>query len=92
MAKSRAMMIQGAAGAVLILAAFGCGASQQHPAMEQQAATTETVPESSVGAPECVDEQDQQATCLSDSDCCPNFVCGRDPERNPRENYCIFGG
>jgi hypothetical protein len=92
MAKSRAVMIRGAMGAALMVAAFGCGGAQQRPA-EQQAATTEVAPDRSVGpAPECVDDQDQQVTCLSDADCCPHFVCGKDPERNFRESYCIFGG
>ena len=93
MAKSGSVVIRGALGAALMMAAFGCGGAQQHPAMEQQAATTETVPEPSVGpAPECVDDQDQQVTCLSDADCCPKFVCGKDPERNFRESYCIYSG
>ncbi|HWO08179.1 MAG TPA: hypothetical protein VNN80_01825 [Polyangiaceae bacterium] len=92
MAKSRAVMIRGAVGAVLMVAAFGCGGAQ-HPAVEQQAAATEAVPEPAIGPPpECVDEHDRQVTCLSDSDCCPGFSCGKDPERNPRESFCLYGG
>jgi hypothetical protein len=93
MAKSGSVMIRGALGAALMVAAVGCGSAQQRPAMEQQAASEEVAPEPSVGpAPECVDDQDRQVTCLSDADCCPNFVCGKDPDRNFRESYCIFGG
>ena len=93
MAKSVSGMIRGAIGAVLMVLAYGCGSAQQRPAMDQQAATEEVAPEPTVEPPpECVDDQDQQVTCLSDADCCPGFVCGKDPERNFRESYCLYGG
>jgi hypothetical protein len=93
MAKSRAVMIRGAVGAVLMVAAFGCGGAQQRPAIEHQAAAAEAMPEPSIGPPpECVDEQDKPVTCLSDADCCPGFACGKDPERNARESFCLYGG
>jgi hypothetical protein len=94
MALSRAAD-QGMRGAV-ILVMMACGAAQQHPQQaegEQSAAAAESAPEQSVGAaPSCVDERDQPVACLSDGDCCAGFVCGKDPELNPRTSYCIFGG
>jgi hypothetical protein len=90
MAISRTAMMQGAVWGVLTAVMMGCGASQQRP-VEQSAAATEATPE--VGAaPQCVDDKDQPVTCLSDSDCCAGFVCGKDPELSPRQSYCIYGG
>ena len=43
-------------------------------------------------APTCVDAKDQRVQCLTDSDCCPRFVCGKDPELSQSVNYCVFGG
>jgi hypothetical protein len=42
--------------------------------------------------PTCVDAKDQRVQCLADSDCCPRFVCGKDPELSQSVNYCVFGG
>ena len=93
MAKSRAAMMRGVSNAALIVAAIGCGGAQQRPAAEQATAISEPARAEPVGAaPQCVDQKDQPVTCLSDADCCARFVCGRDPELNPRESYCIFGG
>lgn len=104
MALSRAA-IQGARGALMVLVAMvlgpmvwvACGASQQ-PAHQagvegQSAAAEESVPAPSVGgAPSCVGENDQPVACLSDSDCCAGFVCGKDPELSQRTSFCIYGG
>lgn len=90
MAISRTAMIQGAGLGVLMAVALGCGASQ--PRAAESAAATESVPEAVEAAPQCVDNKDQPVTCLSDSDCCAGFVCGKDPELNPRASYCIYGG
>jgi hypothetical protein len=43
-------------------------------------------------APECLNEEDEPVECELDSDCCSGFVCGKDPELNPRKKFCIFGG
>ena len=43
-------------------------------------------------APQCVDAKDQRVQCLSDTDCCPRFVCGKDPELSQSVTYCIFSG
>lgn len=43
-------------------------------------------------APQCVDDKDQRVQCTADSDCCPHFVCGKDPDLNQAVDYCIFGG
>lgn len=49
--------------------------------------------EKAVGAaPECLNENDEAVECELDSECCSGFVCGKDPELNPRKKYCIFGG
>jgi hypothetical protein len=89
---SRVAMIRGAAWGVLMMMAMACGAAQR-PAAEQSAASTESISESPVGeAPTCVDDKEQPVSCLSDADCCAGFVCGKDPELNPRTSYCIYGG
>jgi Ion channel inhibitory toxin len=90
MAISRTAMIQGVWG-VLMGVTMGCAASQPRP-VEQSAAASESVPEEVGAAPQCVDDKDHPVTCLSDSDCCKGFVCGRDPELSPRQSYCIYGG
>lgn len=43
-------------------------------------------------APQCVDDKDQRVQCTADSDCCPRFVCGKDPDLSQAVDYCIFGG
>lgn len=49
--------------------------------------------EKAVGeAPECLNENDEPVECELDGECCSGFVCGKDPELNPRKKYCIFGG
>jgi hypothetical protein len=89
---SRVAMIRGAAWGALTMAAMACAAAQ-HPPAEQSAATTESIQENAVDeAPTCVDDKDERVSCLSDSDCCAGFVCGKDPELSPRTSYCIYGG
>jgi hypothetical protein len=39
-----------------------------------------------------VDDKDQRVQCIADSDCCPHFVCGKDPDLSQAVDYCIFGG
>jgi len=90
MAISRTAIIQGAGFSVLMVVAMGCGASQPRPAESAEAA--ESVPEAVGEAPQCVDDKEQPVMCLSDSDCCAGFVCGKDPELNARSSYCIYGG
>jgi hypothetical protein len=90
MAISRTAIIQGAGFSVLMMVGMGCGASQTRSA--ESAEATESVPEAVGEAPQCVDDKEQPVTCLSDSDCCAGFVCGKDPELNPRSSYCIYGG
>jgi hypothetical protein len=92
MALSRAAIV-GMRGALMVGMMMGCGASQQHPQNEQSAAAAESVPEQAAGeAPSCVDAKDQPVACLSDSDCCAGFVCGKDPELSQRTSFCIYGG
>lgn len=43
-------------------------------------------------APQCTDEDGEVVQCETDDECCDGFVCGKDPERNPRLKYCVFGG
>lgn len=90
MAISRTAMIRGAVWGALMMVAMGCGASPQRPA--ESAAATDPVPEAVGEAPQCVDDKEQPITCLSDVDCCAGFVCGKDPELNPRSSYCVYGG
>ena len=76
---------------LVVLLLVACGSAQ--PRLEH-AATPEAAPEpASVGeAPECVDDEEQRVSCLSDADCCAGFVCGKDPELSHRLSYCIYGG
>lgn len=84
--------VTNAARGAAVMAVVACGAAQ-HPPAEQSAATAETIQEESAGeAPACVDEKEQPVSCLSDSDCCAGFVCGKDPELSQRMSYCIYGG
>jgi hypothetical protein len=82
-----------ALGAAVAATLIGCGAAQR-PASSNSAAVTEVAPQPAAPgpAPECVNDKDQPVECLSDGDCCSGFVCGKDPERNPRVSYCIYGG
>jgi hypothetical protein len=85
-------------GAMGLMLSFGCGGSQQPRAPEaspaSSAANNESAPQPAKvsGAPECVDDKEQPVECLSDSDCCSGFVCGKDPELSLRVRYCIYGG
>ena len=70
-------------------------ASQPKPEPATSAAIEEAAPaprEAVAEEPECVDDEDKRVECLSDGDCCSGFVCGKDPELNPRVNYCVYGG
>jgi hypothetical protein len=92
-AMSREAMLRGVGTALMVFMGMGCAGAQQRPAVnEQSSAMAEEKAEPVGAARECVDEQDRPVSCLSDSDCCKGFVCGRDPELNPRASYCIFGG
>ncbi|MEO8183705.1 MAG: hypothetical protein ABI895_33150 [Deltaproteobacteria bacterium] len=51
-----------------------------------------TSAESAPEPPTCVDAKDQRVQCMADSDCCPRFVCGKDPELSQSVTYCVFGG
>jgi ion channel inhibitory toxin len=85
-------------GVMALMVSSGCGATQQAgaaPAGPPSSAAVDDVarpPASVGGAPECVDDKDQPVECLSDSDCCSGFVCGKDPALSLRVRYCIYGG
>ena len=83
----------GALSMMGLMVVVGCGAAQDRTAIDQSAAATESAPPTpAVEAPTCVGEKDEAIECLSDSDCCPGFVCGKDPERSQHSSYCIYGG
>jgi hypothetical protein len=93
MAISNAAMIRGGGAALMLCVGMSCASGQPHPAAaEPSTAMTEATVEPVGDAPSCVDDKDKPVNCLSDADCCQGFVCGRDPELNPRASYCIFGG
>jgi len=79
-------------GALMLMG--GCSSSPPPP--PAHAAAEEQAPAPAAAAvqaePECVDAKDQKVQCLSDQDCCPRFVCGKDPELSHSQSYCIFGG
>ena len=81
-------VLEAAAVSLLIGA---CGSSP-HPAPEAPAAPAASSGPAPAEAPTCVDAKDQRVQCLSDSDCCPRFVCCKDPDLSQSVNYCIFGG
>jgi hypothetical protein len=78
------------AGAVALLVG-ACSSSRPPPPAPPQAPAAAGAPVPAE-APTCVDAKDQRVQCLADSDCCPRFVCGKDPELSQSLNYCIFGG
>jgi hypothetical protein len=41
---------------------------------------------------QCVGENHKPKECLGDTDCCPGFYCGKDPEGSSRVKVCIEGG
>lgn len=71
---------------------LGCAGSQ--PRAETQASMSEAppAPVEVEAAPECVNDQEQRVRCLSDSDCCAGFVCGKDPELSQDLSFCIYAG
>jgi hypothetical protein len=83
---------------VAALLASACGASQSAAESPAESGAAAPVPHAATSgpapaeAPQCVDDKDQRIKCLSDADCCPRFVCGKDPELSQSVTYCIFGG
>lgn len=76
---------------LVVFLLVGCGSAQ--PRLEHAAGSEAAPEQASVSeAPECVDEKEQRVSCLSDTDCCAGFVCGKDPELSHRLSYCIYGG
>ena len=84
--------LRGAMGSLLVAGlVLACGASNPQP--EPLFAVSDEQPvEPPAAAPQCVDQHDEPVTCLSDSDCCSGFVCGKDPQLSQRQSYCVFGG
>ena len=95
---SRVVMSDGGrlSGLCRLLAAAGlmsaACSSPQAPPPAAPAAPTAKAATAPAEAPTCVDAKDQRVQCLADSDCCPRFVCGKDPELSQSVTYCIFGG
>jgi len=80
-------------GALMLLGA--CSSSPPPPpehAIAEEQATPAPATAAVQEAPQCVDAKDQKVQCISDQDCCPRFVCGKDPDLSPSQTYCIFGG
>ena len=78
-------------GCFALIAVPSCGSAPPPPPSEP-APPTAVSPPLPAEAPQCVDDKDQRIRCMADSDCCPRFVCGKDPELSQSQNYCIFGG
>jgi len=74
----------------VVLVAWLLGACSSAPPA-QPVARAATAP-AAAEAPTCVDVKDQRVQCVADSDCCPRFVCGKDPDLSQSVNYCVFGG
>ena len=82
----QSMALQSAAACLI-----GACSSAPPPTPASAAAPVTTAP-AAAEPPTCVDAKDQRVQCLTDSDCCPRFVCGKDPELSQSVNYCVFGG
>ena len=78
--------------AVIAIGLGACGGGDKAPPKEPEAPPAEPVAPPIGPAPQCVDANDDPVKCQQDSDCCEGFACGRDPELNPRERYCIYAG
>jgi hypothetical protein len=74
------------------IAVWAACASAPPPPPPKAPAPISQVQRASEPPPQCVDDKDQRVQCLSDSDCCPRFVCGKDPDLSQAVSYCIFGG
>ncbi len=61
----------------------------------EQVSNKETKPtnitENTVEIRECIDQSGEIAKCVSDEDCCPNFVCSCDPEKSRVQKFCAQG-
>jgi hypothetical protein len=77
---------------VLVAGLMSACSSAPPPPPAPPAASTATSGPAAAEPPTCVDAKDQRVQCLADADCCPRFVCGKDPELSQSLNYCIFGG
>lgn len=79
-------------GLAVVLLLGACASNKD--AVRDESVTPASPPrETPVGAaPACLNENDEPVECELDEDCCSGFVCGKDPELNPRKKYCIFGG
>jgi hypothetical protein len=79
-------------GCAGIAAWAACASAPPPPPPKAPAVTSGGAQRVSEPPPQCVDDKDQRVQCLSDSDCCPRFVCGKDPDLSQAISYCIFGG
>jgi Ion channel inhibitory toxin len=86
----RTLAIQRILAMSVCLCLGACGSSK--PAAEAPVAQAEPEPPVPTGHPQCVDSKDRPIRCVEDSECCEGFVCGQDPELNPMNKYCIWGG
>lgn len=84
-------IVAGLLGCLALQVALGCGSAPPPPPSEP-ALPSPPPPPPAAEAPQCVDDKDQRVRCMDDRDCCPRFVCGKDPELSQSQNYCIFGG
>jgi hypothetical protein len=64
-------------------------ASESEPAKSPASDEPAPMPPS---APECVDDQGNEAECETDADCCKGFVCSKDPEQTFRSKFCVYAG
>lgn len=70
---------------------LSCSKSAE-PANSPESAQEPAKPPPPSEAPECVNEDNEVQQCETDEDCCKGFVCGKDPEQNPRLKYCLYAG
>jgi hypothetical protein len=81
---------------LLLTATLAC--SSQTPEPDSPADVEEEdsgAPRASVsdGVPAaCVDENDEPIECTENSECCPGFECGYDPEGSTRIKTCVWTG
>lgn len=63
---------------------ISCASNQTHP----EEAITSTSPGKTIEVTECVDSSGEISKCVSNEDCCPNFVCNFDPEQSRLQKFC----
>jgi len=84
---------------MFLLVAAGCAASARSQSAQaggerqSPSSLTEGSDEQDVTGPsQCLDDDNRPLQCERDTDCCPDFYCGRDPQVSDVMKVCISTG